>query len=665
MSRRALSGIILFSTVLALLISFLAAPLAAGEDEKKNVPAPSRKLTPVPAKDVTIDDDFWAPRIAVNAREAVPHQYGMLVKTGRIENFRAAAAKAAGKDAAFQGLWFNDSDVYKWIEAASYVVAANPSAELESQLTDTIAAIAAAQQPDGYLNTFYQIRHPDKIWTCLNMGHELYCAGHLFQAATAHFLATEERSLFDVALKFADLVCNTFGEDKKRGAPGHECIEMGLVDLYRLTGEKRYLETAEYFILERGKEPFIFEGEVHPDGMSEHRFQPEYFQAHAPFPEQKEPVGHSVRALYLYSGATDVYAESGNKTLLPALDAIWDSLYLKRAHITGGLGAVAGIEGFGNDYELPNETAYNESCAAVAGIMWNWRMLQLEGDHRFSDAMERTLYNAFLAGISLDGKRYFYQNPLATHGQHERKEWFGCACCPSNLSRMLASLGNLPYSTSDEGIWIHLIFPGTVKTKYADLKIESEFPWKGIVRITVTPKTDEEFTLFLRQPNLTRETLSGINGKEQAIFGFAMKEGYGKIRRKWKEGDWVETHLDLPLALIRANPLVSENFGKVAMQRGPVVYCMEEEDNPCPDHLIEYYTVRRRPRVKQDFIASLLGGVMKITVDGTYPNISKWPGGLYARATHSPEKKSIVLIPYYAWNNRGAGAMQVWIRDSL
>jgi len=643
----------------------VTAPLAAEEETASTTPGNLRNLTPVPAKDVTIDDDFWTPRIAANGKEAIPHQYRMLVETGRIDNFRAAAAKARGEEAEFKGLWFNDSDVYKWIEAASYLLGRGESPKLKAQVDDTIAAIAAAPPADGYLNTFYQIRHPDKIWTCLNMGHELYCAGHLIQAAVAHFQATGERSLLDVARKFADLICSTFGEGKRRGAPGHECIEMGLVDLYRLTGEKRYLEMAEYFVLERGKKPYIFENEVHPEGMSQHRFEPDYFQAQAPFPEQKEAVGHSVRALYLYAGAADVYAETGNPALWPALDAIWESLYLRRAHITGGLGSVAGIEGFGNDYELPNETAYNESCAAVAGIMWNWRMLQLEGDPRYCSAMERTVYNAFLAGISLDGKRYFYRNPLASNGEHERKEWYGCACCPSNLSRMLASLGNLPYSTSDEGIWIHLYMSGTVKTKYADLKIESEFPWKGIITITVTPKTDEEFSIFLKQPIMTRETLSGINGKEQSIFDSVPIEGYGKIRRKWKKGDWIETHLDLPLALIRANPLVNGNFGRVAAQRGPVVYCMEETDNPCPDGMIDYFAVRKRPRVKQEYIPSLLGGVMKITVDGTYPDMEKWPGGLYERATHSPQKKSLILIPYYAWNNRGPGSMQVWIRDTL
>jgi DUF1680 family protein len=374
-----------------------------------------------------------------------------------------------------------------------------------------------------------------------------------------------------------------------------------------------------------------------------------------------------VRALYLYAGATDVYAETGNEALRGALETMWESVYLRRMHITGGIGAVPGIEGFGEDYQLPNENTYNESCAQVASIMWNWRMLQLEGEHRYADAMERTLYNGFLSGISADGKRYFYSNPMHSQGEHERSEWFPCACCPPNLARMLTGLGNLPYSTSEEGIWIHLYIGGKVETEFADLEIDTRFPWGGQVMITVHPKTDRPFALTVRKPIMCGEAMTSISGVEKPIFAHIHhKQGYARIEREWKDGDLLRMSLDMPVVTMKAHPFVKENLGKAAIQMGPMIYCLEEADNPCPNHNIELYAVPKIPSYRMMYEAELLNGVRTLTLYGRIIDEQLWRGGLYARGQlqdHVYKKATLNFIPYFAWNNRGRGAMQVWIHQ--
>ncbi|HJQ29854.1 MAG TPA: beta-L-arabinofuranosidase domain-containing protein, partial [Rubrobacter sp.] len=396
------------------------------------------RLRPLPLTDVQLSDHFWEPRRRVNREKTLPSQFEHIEETGRLDNFRRASGKI---EAPFRGLYFNDSDVYKWLEAASWSLARDPDSELARMVDAAITEVEDAQQPDGYLNTYFTFERASERWTDFDL-HEMYCAGHLFQAAVAHFYATGSERLLRVAVRFADHICDVFGPEeqgKRLAVDGHEEIEMALVELFRATGNRRYLEQAKFFIDARGRGTL---------GDPYGRFDPSYSQDHKPLREQDEVVGHAVRALYLYSGAADVYAEIGDAALLAALERLWHNMTTRRMYVTGGLGSRYEGEAFGGDYELPNERAYTETCAAIGSAMWNWRMLMLGGDARYADLIEHTLYNAVLPGISLDGGHYFYQNPLAADGTHRRRPWFGCACCPPNVARLLASLPGYFYGAS-------------------------------------------------------------------------------------------------------------------------------------------------------------------------------------------------------------------------
>jgi uncharacterized protein len=616
--------------------------------------SPHARLRPVPLNDVQLLDEFWEPRRQINCKVTLPSQFEHIEKTGRLDNFRRAAGKIDGP---FQGLYFNDSDVYKWLEAASWELVASSDPGLERMVEAAIAEVEDAQQPDGYLNTFFTYDRASERWTNLTDKHELYVAGHLIQAAVAHHRATGNERLLKVARRFADHICSVFGsedEGKLVGTDGHEEIEMALVELYRDTGDHKYLDQARFFVDMRGH------------GLVSGR---EYHQDHKPFRDQDEIVGHVVRAVYLNCGAADLYAETGEPALLEALERLWENVTTRRMYVSGGIGSRYEGEAFGKDYELPNERAYAESCAAIGSVMWNWRMLVLGGDARYADLMEHTLYNALLPGISLDGQHYFYQNPLAGDGTHRRKPWFYCACCPPNIARLLASLPGYFYSTSGEGVWVHLYAQGEAsveldENRLIQLKQRTRYPWDGEVEIGV--EGEGEFSLMLRIPSWCEEGASiRVNGEpldEEILPGT-----YAEIRRAWRPGDTVLLHLPMPVRLVESHPHVTENKGKVALMRGPILYCVEQADNSGVDP--RDVVLQARADFPSEFRAELLGGVTVIEASAEAVAPDKgWEGRLYRtarlegrRASHGKPVR-ITAVPYYAWANREPGPMRVWLQ---
>lgn len=613
-------------------------------------------MRPVPLSAVQLTDNFWAPRIEINRRITIPAQLKQCEETGRLDNFRRASGK---KQIDFQGIYFNDSDIYKWLEAASFSLAGHPDPKLEAYVDAVIAEVAAAQQPDGYLNTYFMFELEDQRFTNLKDKHEIYCAGHLIQAAIAHHRATGKTTLLDIACRLADCLDNHFGPGKQIGACGHEEAEMALVELYRETREERYLTLAKLMIDARGQKPGLLGGD-------------EYHQDHIPFSEQTEMVGHAVRHLYLCCGAADVAAETGDEKYFAALNKLWENFTRKRIYVTGGAGSRYEGEAFGLDYELPNDRAYTETCAAIGSFMWNWRMLQQTRDAQYADLMETTLYNAVLPGLSLDGTHYFYENPLADRGKHRRQEWFGCACCPPNVARLLASLPGYYYSVSDEAILVHLYASSIATIPISSggeimLSQKTNYPWDGEIGFEVldAPEdTGECQQLSLRIPGWAELDSVRINGNSTFNHDIA---GYAHIPMKWHKGEKVKLSLPMPIRQIECHPHVQNNTGRIALQRGPLIYCLEQADNPAADvwdiELLNYaeFTVEHHPE--------LLGGVTVLKGEGTVRNMEDWDGSLYKLAQTdkvpfrvSEEKKiEITAIPYFLWANRDPGAMQVWI----
>ena len=623
----------------------------------------------LPFTDITITDRFWAPRQATNAAVTIPHEIEQCRTTGRIDNF----AKAAGlMDGNFEGIFFNDSDVHKLVEAAAYTLSTHPNPQWESDLDDIIDKIAKSQQPDGYLNSYFTLVEPQKRWQNLGMMHELYCAGHLFEAGVAHYQATGKEKLLDVACRFATLIDNTFGHGKRDGLPGHQGIELALVKLARVTGEARYMSLAEYFITKRGHSPSVFERELEnpdlPGGLGAYKhhytrddkYEGTYSQAHLPIQEQTECVGHAVRAMYLYAGAADIAYETGDTDITKALDALWQNVE-KRLYITGGVGPSGHNEGFTKDYELPNFSAYAETCASIGLIFWAHRMFLLKGESRFVDVLETALYNGALSGVSLDGKGFFYQNPLASRGGRHRHPWFGCACCPPNIARLLGSLGQYIYAHTEKALWVNLYIGSTASTTLAGntavkLTQETDYPWAGDVKITVQPETPVTFALNLRIPNWCDNFDVSING--EAYRAQAAPNGYLTIDRQWHANDTVELNMAMPIERIHAHPLVRENLGRYALQRGPLVYCFEDIDNP--DGNFETLSLGDDASLDVVFDGELLGGITRLRGTGTVFNAEQWQNSLYL-SKPSAKQMDVTAIPYYAWCNRGAGQMAVWI----
>jgi len=614
-------------------------------------------VQPVPFTAVKVSDRFWAPRIRKNHEVTIPIAIEHCYKTGRVDNFLIAAKLKPGKF--LTEYPFDDSDVFKIIEGASYSLQTFPDPKLEAQIDTLIEYIGKAQEPDGYLYTARTI-DPEHLhpWIGKNrwekdpeLSHELYNLGHLYEAAVAHYLATGKKTLLDIAIKSADLVARDFGPGKLAYYPGHQVIEMGLVKMYRVTGKQEYLNLARYFL------------DIRQNGQ-------EYNQAHKPVLEQTEAVGHAVRATYMYSGMADVAALRGAPAYFLALTRIWNDLMQSKIYLTGGIGATAGNEGFSAPYDLPNLTAYNETCASIGEIFWNHRLFLLEGDSKYFDVLERILYNGMISGVSLSGDRFFYPNPLESTGQYQRSAWFGCACCPSNVCRFIPSIPGYMYAIAGERLYVNLFIQSAAKFRLLgeDLELaqQTDYPWKGEVQLTVNPVRNERIELALRIPGWARnEAIPGglysfankndekiglqVNGKPVAI---RMERGYALLNRKWKKGDIVTLSLPLPVRRVLANEKVAADRGQTAIQRGPLVYCAEWPDYQ--DGRVLNLFLEENVPLASSFRSDLLDGVEILTGEA---KAMKPAADGRMEAVGAP----LVLIPYYAWANRGPGEMQVWL----
>ncbi|MBI3469955.1 MAG: glycoside hydrolase family 127 protein [Candidatus Solibacter usitatus] len=624
-------------------------------------------VKPVPFTSVHLNDAFWAPRIETNRKVTIPFAFQKCEETGRVENFINAAKALRGEtlaDPKMPGYPFDDTDVYKVIEGASYTLSVQPDPLLAAYVDRLIEKIAAAQEKDGYLYTARSINPAQphrwagaKRWELEEVNsHELYNLGHLYEAAVAHFQATGKRSLLDIALKTADLLVETFGPGKQAIWPGHQITEMGLVKLYRATGNERYLDLAKFLLDVRG-----------PKGRP-------YNQAHLRVVDQTEAVGHAVRATYMYSGIADVAALTGEAAYLNAIDRIWENVAGKKLYITGGIGATGAGEAFGRNYELPNMSAYNETCAAIGNDYWNHRLFLLHADARYIDVLERTLYNGLLSGVSLDGKTFFYPNPLESNGQHARSPWFGVACCPGNITRFLASLPGYVYAQTGETLFVNLFAAGTAKiamngNRAVALSQETRYPWDGLVKITVNPERRGKFTINVRIPGWARgEAVPSdlyrfvdradepvrlrINNKAVPI---ALDKGYASLERDWKRGDVIELNLPMPVRRVAAHEQVAADRGRVALQRGPLVYCAEWPDNP--GGRVRNLLLPDEAPLQAGFKADLLSGITAVKSRAfalTYD----------AQGKAVRKEQEFTAIPYYAWANRGRGQMAVWIANT-
>lgn len=617
-------------------------------------------IQPVPFTEVQLEDSFWAPRLQTNRNITIPYAFRQCEETGRINNFEIAGGLKEGN---FSTKYpFDDSDVYKIIEGASYSLIQNPNPKLEDYLDELISKIGAAQEEDGYLYTARTIDSETPViwvegerWSNLRMGHELYNAGHLYEAAAAHYQATGKRNLLDRALNNADLIARVFGPGKKTGVPGHQEIEIGLVKLYRITGDRKYLDLAQFFLDERGN-------------SQGHELYGEYSQDHIPITQQKEAVGHAVRACYMYSAMADVAALTKDESYIRAIDRLWKNVVSKKMYLTGGVGAAGDIEGFGKNYQLPNDTAYCETCASIANALWNHRMFLLHGDSRYIDVLERVIYNGVLSGISLEGDRFFYPNPLLSHGEHQRSPWFSCACCPSNITRFVPSIPGFVYAVKKKTIYVNLFIQGKgqieIPHNTIQLKQKTAYPWKGDVEIKVNPEKRARWTLNIRIPgwarnqpvpselytysqSLENKPVVTVNGEQVAL---NLKKGYLPIKRKWQKNDTIHIHFPLPVRRVKAHPAVQADQGRVALERGPLVYCAEWVDNGGG---VTHFRLKKNAKLETQFRPQLLNGVtiVKGKAEAYYKQESEL----------KKEEKQIILIPYYSWAHRGNGEMAVWL----
>lgn len=618
--------------------------------EKVQVPAP-KKLEAHPFSSIQITDNFWKPKLEKVAKSALPASiFQTEINTGRITNFEKVARKQGEPH---EGIYYDDSDVYKALEAIAYSLQTHPDAALEQKADEWIAKIAAAQEPDGYINTYYSLTGLQNRWTDMEK-HEAYCAGHLMEAGVAYFQTTGKRTLLEVAIKMADHIDLEFRQANKPWVTGHEEIELALVKLYKATGTTRYLDLADWFLDQRGRG--YGKGAI----WDKPEWGPKYAQDDVPVKDQKEITGHAVRAMYLYTGAADVAVANGDPGYMNAMKTVWEDVVHRNMYVTGGIGSSGSNEGFSVDYDLPNENAYSETCASVGMVFWNQRMNLLEGNSQYIDVLERSLYNGALDGLSLSGDRFFYGNPLASSGQHSRKEWFGTACCPSNISRLVAAVGDYIYAKTDDGIWLNLFIGNTtsftLKGKQVPVSIQTEFPWGGKVLVQVDPEEELDFDFHLRVPGWAVENpvpgnlysfLPGeksdfsiqVNGKAAK---FKMENGYAVLSQTWKKGDQITYMLPMPIRELQSRPEVSENIGRIAIQRGPLVYCIEGTDNA---GTVSELTVSDTPNYQVGELQILDERVLAVRFSGN----------------KAGEAKSVLAIPYYTWANRGPNEMRVWI----
>ncbi|PZE21177.1 glycoside hydrolase family 127 protein [Paenibacillus xerothermodurans] len=632
-------------------------------------------------KQVHMHDEFWSKRQQLVRDVVIPYQWEVLndrmpgaAPSHAMENFRIAAGEAEGE---YAGAVFQDTDFSKWLETVGFALSLQRDEALERIADEAIDLVGRAQQPDGYLNTYFTVKKPDGKWTNLRDDHELYTAGHFIEAAVAYYRATGKRKVLDIACSLADCIAAEFGAGatQRHGYDGHPEIELALVKLYQSTGNRTYLELSKFFVDERGRQPHFFDGEQ--QARTESRFGQrgyDYFQSHLPVREQTTAEGHAVRAVYLYSGMADLAAEYDDRSLLDALKELWRNTTRKRMYITGGIGSSAYEERFTVDYDLPNERAYTESCAAIGLVFWANRMLQLEADGEYADVMERALYNGLLSGISLDGTKYFYVNPLEVWPstcEHRndmnkvkgtRQPWFACACCPPNIARLLLSLGQYMYGVNDREVYVHLYASNTFRHKIAGAELElvqqTAYPWRDKVLFSVSPDRPAEFTLALRLPAWCKNPGITVNG-EPVDPASCAERGYAKITRTWQPGDKVELTLPMPVEIVRSHPALRANAGAIAVQRGPVVYCLEEADNGAN---LRDVTLSRNAAFSSDYDPSLLDGVVTLKTTGWR---SEMPADdeLYTTDVFGRRQVDLTAIPYYAWANREAGEMLVWIRE--
>ncbi|MGD2091682.1 MAG: glycoside hydrolase family 127 protein [Candidatus Aminicenantes bacterium] len=651
-------------------------------------------IQPVSFTQVTVSDHFWLDRLETNQKITIPYAFKKCEETGRIQNFSVAGKLKKGT---FEGKYpFNDSDVYKVMEGAAYSLQVSPNPGLDQYLDELIKKIAAAQEADGYLYTARTINPAPPVlwcegprWSNLYLGHELYNMGHFYEAAAAHYLATGKRNMLDLAIKNADLVDSVFGPGKKPGVPGHQVIEIGLAKLYRITGNKKYLNLAKFFLDERGH-------------AGNRKLFGEYSQDHKPVLEQDEAVGHAVRALYMYAGMADIAALSGDQSYITAIDRLWENVVSKKLYLTGGIGATGAHEGFGPNYHLPNDSAYAETCAAIANVYWNHRMFLLHGDGKYIDVLERTLYNGLLSGISIQGDRFFYPNPLESNGKYKRKPWFGCACCPSNIARFIPSIPGYIYAVKGNSLYVNLFVQGQAGIKLENREINIKqltlYPWEGHIEITVNMETAQAFDILVRIPgwavnqpvpsHLYRgvappahsrsarcrsfgDHISKVGRKNKVSQGISQKDdkpiikingqsysytrekGFARLSRKWNPGDKIELTLPMPVRRVKAHSLVRADRGRVAFERGPIVYCAEGVDNQgeifnllIPDKTT--FQVTEGTGILKNL------RILSADVIGLYREKDK------KKVEQRPHR--LVMIPYYAWAHRGKGKMAVWLR---
>lgn len=617
-------------------------------------------IDPVPFTSVKVTDNFWGQRLQASREVTIPLAFSKCEETGRYENFVKAAHPSDTYKV--EGFSFDDTDVYKTIEGASYSLQTYPDKKLQKYIDSVLVIVAGAQEPDGYLYTARTMnpKHPHnwagkERWVAVeNLSHEFYNLGHMIEGAVAHYQATGKRNFLDIAIKYADCVCREIGNgpQQKKYVPGHQIAEMALVKLYMVTGDKKYLDQAKFFLETRG---YTSRKDA-------------YSQAHKPVVEQDEAVGHAVRAVYMYSGMADVAAITGDSSYIKAIDKIWDNIVSKKIYITGGIGAHHAGEAFGNNYELPNLSAYCETCAAIGNVYMNYRLFLLHGDAKYFDVLERTLYNGLISGVSLDGGSFFYPNPLSSNGKYSRKPWFGCACCPSNVSRFIPSLPGYVYAVKNDQVYVNLYLSNKAELKVDKKKIlleqETGYPWNGDIRLKIT-QGNQDFTMKLRIPGWVRgNVLPGdlysyadnqkpayqvsVNGQTVES---DVNDGYLSIARKWKKGDVVEVHFDMIPRIVKANPKVEADHGRVAVERGPIVYCAEWPDNRFNVHSI---LLNQHPQFKVTDKPELLYGIRQITTDAQALSYDK-AGKLVTKDVE------LTLIPYYAWAHRGEGDMEVWL----
>jgi len=643
-------------------------------------------LSSIPLDKIEVSDVFWSGIQKLVRDVVIPYQADVMEdkipgveKSQAIGNFRIAAGEEKGEH---YGWVFQDSDVAKWLEAVAYSLSTFPDSKLEAKADEIIALIGRAQEPDGYLNTYFTIMHPDRKWQNLHDCHELYCSGHMIEAAVAYYKATGKDAFLNIMRKNADLICSRFGngDGKVRGIPGHQEIELALFRLYEVTGEKSYLETAKYFLDERGSEPSYFTLEGKSRGwvmFSKDGENREYAQNHKPVREQDKAVGHSVRAVYMYTAMAAIASETDDMELLSACERLWENITQKQMYITGGIGSTVHGEAFSVDYDLPNAITYSETCASIAMCFFARRMLEVKVLGKYADVMERMLYNTVLASMQQDGRRFFYVNPLEIipgisgvvqthkHALPQRPEWYACACCPPNLSRMLLSLGEYAWgerkgADEEEDIIIaHMFLGGSAEFSIAGgvkVECESDYPYDSKARYTILPvKKEAEFCFAIRIPSWCKDSVVTINGYATAG---DVTDGYVYFSRKWTSGDALEINFEMPVMRIYSNLFVSGNAGLVCLQRGPVVYCFEEADNSAPLAALRLPAVAE---IKEERINdSVLGDIIVLTADGTKETGSN---DLYSEKKPITETVKLKAIPYYAWGNRGIGEMRVWIRE--